>query len=415
LEIKEELERILASSPFQNSRRYPTFLRYVVEKALSGKSEDLKERTLGVEVFHRPADYDTNADPVVRFSAGEVRRRIAQFYQENDRHGRIEIGLPLGAYVPQFSRAQSPEEEKPAYRDMVVPPSAENEGNTHEQLPPAPALEVLKDDSLSSRPFSRASFLSGLFIGFLIVAAVALSGYFFLPALPRHQSRTAVNELWGPLLTNPDAAIISVGRTHVDVTDRPEPPNATIEQHILRPEARISLAAVQAVSEVAGYLQTQRKQFRVHEAYTDTLQDFHRRPVVLVSGYNNLWTMRLLKPLRFHLGQTGSLHYIVDGEHPERQDWGVDFDIPYLQQTTDYAIIGRFYDPTTDGPVVIIAGIGSNGSQAAGEFIVSPDGLEALIRTAPRGSLDQNFEAVLKVEVIGGNTGAATVVASQFW
>jgi hypothetical protein len=415
LEIKEELERILASSPFQNSRRYPTFLRYVVEKALLGKSEDLKERTLGIEVFHRPVDYDTNADPVVRFSAGEVRRRIAQFYQENGRNGRIEIGLPLGAYVPQFSRAQSLEEEKPAYRDIVASPTAETEADTHEQPPPAHTLEVLKGDLPSRRPFSRASFLSGLLIGVLVVAAIALSGYFFLPAAPRHQSRTPINELWSPLLNNPDATIISVGRTHVEDTDRPEPPNATIEQHILRPEARISLAAVQAVSQVAGYLQTQHKQYRVHEAYSNTLQDFHRRPVVLVAGYNNLWTMRLLKPLRFHLEQTGSLHYIVDEQHTERRDWSVDFDIPYLQQTTDYAIIGRFYDPTTDGPVVIVAGIGSNGSQAAGEFIVSPEGLEALARAAPNGSLDQNFEAVLKVEVIGGNTGAATVVASQFW
>ena len=96
LEVKEELERILASPPFRNSRRYPALLRYVVEKTLSGEIVDLKERTLGIEVFHRTADYDTNADPVVRFSAGEIRRRIAQFYQEQDGHGPIEIALPIG-------------------------------------------------------------------------------------------------------------------------------------------------------------------------------------------------------------------------------------------------------------------------------------------------------------------------------
>lgn len=222
-------------------------------------------------------------------------------------------------------------------------------------------------------------------------------------------------ELWGPLITSPDAVIISVGRTRVEDPDAREPLNATIEQHILRPEARISLAAVQAVSQVAGFLQTQHKQFRIHEADSNTLQDLHRRPVTLISGYNNLWTMRLLKPLRFHLDQTGSLHYIVDSQHPERREWSVDFNMPYLQETVDYAIIGRFDDPTTDGPVVIVAGIGSNGSQAAGEFMISPAALDALARYAPHHSLGENFEAVLKVEVIGGNTGAATVVASQFW
>jgi len=84
-------------------------------------------------------------------------------------------------------------------------------------------------------------------------------------------------------------------------------------------------------------------------------------------------------------------------------------------QTEDFAIVARFNDATTDGPVVVIAGIGSNGTQAAGEFIVSPDALDALARTAPHNSLNQNFEAVLKVEVVGENTGAATIVASQFW
>ena len=55
----------------------PGLLRYVVEQTLSGNEENLKERTLGVEVFRRSPDYDTNLDPVVRLSAGEVRKRLA--------------------------------------------------------------------------------------------------------------------------------------------------------------------------------------------------------------------------------------------------------------------------------------------------------------------------------------------------
>jgi hypothetical protein len=222
-------------------------------------------------------------------------------------------------------------------------------------------------------------------------------------------------EVWGPLVNNPGTVLISVGRTHVEDNEPPEPLNATIEQHILRPGARISLSSVQAISQVAGFLETQRKQFRVREAYSNSLQDFHRLPIVLISGYNNPWTLRLLAPLRFHFEQAGSLHYIVDGQHPERHDWSVDFDTPYARQTEDYAIVARFYNATTDGPVVVVAGIGSNGSQAAGEYIVSPEALQSLARSAPGGTLNQNFEAVLKVEVVAGNSGAVTVVATQFW
>jgi hypothetical protein len=410
LAVKEELDRILASPPFRNSQRYPSLLRYVVEKTLSGRHEDLKERTLGIEVFHRTADYDTNADPVVRFSAGEVRRRIAQFYQEN--HSMIEIGLPVGTYVPQFSRIGSSEKLEQPLRDEEASVSIDNDAETAAHNLHAIAHPA---DASLGRPSWRTVFLSGLLAGALVMTAVALIAHFFLPASSMPSSRTPIMELWGPLLTNPDRVLITAGRTHFDDKELPEPPDATIEEHLLRPEARLSFSAVQAISQVAGFLQTQHKQFRIHEASSNNLQDLHRLPVVLVAGYNNIWTMRLLKPLRFHFEQAGGLHYIVDTAHPERRDWSVDFNTPYVQQTADYAIVARFNDATTDGPVAVVAGIGSNGSQAAGEFIVSPDALETLARSAPHGSLDQNFEVVLKIEVIAGNTGATSVVATQFW
>jgi hypothetical protein len=415
LEVKEELERILASPPFRNSRRYPALLRYVVEKTLSGEMVNLKERTLGIEVFHRTADYDTNADPVVRFSAGEIRRRIAQFYQKHDGHGRIEIALPIGTYIPQFSRFDSQLGQEPTTSDRSPIPFDEPEAIKQEQLSPNQIIAPTQIGASPRRAVFWATFVYGLVAGILAMVAIARVSDLITSAGFRHQAKTPIMELWEPLLTNPGTVLISVGRTHFPDNDTPESPASTVEEHILRPEARISFSAVQAVSEVAGLLQTQRKQFRIHEAASNSLQDLHRLPVVLISGYNNTWTMRLLKPLRFHFEQEGSLHYIVDNEHPDRRDWSVQFDKPFAQQTEDYAIVARFKNATTDGPVVVVAGIGSNGSQAAGEFIVSPEALEALARSAPHGVLDQNFEAVLKVEVIAGNTGAATVVATQFW
>src|SRR5271165_5249311 len=64
--ILRELKKVLASPQFSSSKRYPALLQYIVEKTLDGKSDHLKERTLGVEVFDRQPAYDTNADTVVR-------------------------------------------------------------------------------------------------------------------------------------------------------------------------------------------------------------------------------------------------------------------------------------------------------------------------------------------------------------
>src|ERR1017187_4437648 len=100
--VLKELDAILASYHFRGSKRYPALLKYVVDAALDGHSGELKERTLGVEVFGRDPNYDTSADPVVRLSAGEVRKRIAQYYHENGNGTRVQIELPLGSYVPEF-------------------------------------------------------------------------------------------------------------------------------------------------------------------------------------------------------------------------------------------------------------------------------------------------------------------------
>ena len=80
--VRAQLERILLSTPFRSSKRYPAFLRYVVEQELNGASSELKERTIAIEVFGKDPYYDPGADPVVRISAGEVRKRLAQYYQE---------------------------------------------------------------------------------------------------------------------------------------------------------------------------------------------------------------------------------------------------------------------------------------------------------------------------------------------
>jgi hypothetical protein len=64
--------------------------------------ESLKERSLGVEVFGRDPNYDTNQDPVVRSTAGEVRKRLAQYYLEAEHRDEIRISLPPGSYNPEI-------------------------------------------------------------------------------------------------------------------------------------------------------------------------------------------------------------------------------------------------------------------------------------------------------------------------
>src|ERR1700704_4175336 len=106
--IEEQVERLLQNPYFSHSRRFPMFLRFVVRHTLAGQADAVKERTLGVEIFGRHADYDTSSDPIVRVTAAEIRKRIAQYYQEPGHDAELRVSLPAGSYVPQFHWPQVP-------------------------------------------------------------------------------------------------------------------------------------------------------------------------------------------------------------------------------------------------------------------------------------------------------------------
>src|SRR5258706_12869793 len=113
---------MLVNPHFSHSKRYPALLRYVVEQALAGHTDQIKERTLGIEVFGRTPDYDTNQDPVVRTTAGEIRKRIAQYYHEPGHQDELRIELPCGSYVPEFHMPVQLERPAPVLPEPMAPP-----------------------------------------------------------------------------------------------------------------------------------------------------------------------------------------------------------------------------------------------------------------------------------------------------
>lgn len=145
-EIAAQLQRILASPSFRNSKRNTQFLRFVVEKALAGSTAEIKERLIGVEVFERPHDYDVTTDPIVRGAAVELRRRIAQYYAEPDHAGELRVELPLGSYVPLFHWPKGANKERQELGAVeTVPRGAKGESVAAAHAEPAYTTEAESD------------------------------------------------------------------------------------------------------------------------------------------------------------------------------------------------------------------------------------------------------------------------------
>jgi TolB-like protein/Flp pilus assembly protein TadD len=105
--VRAELEKILASSGFRNADRMARFLRFVVERTLDGKLDDLKEYSIGMEVFDRGASFDPRLDPVVRVEARRLRKKIEEYYEGEGARAPIRIELPKGGYAVEFEQPTS--------------------------------------------------------------------------------------------------------------------------------------------------------------------------------------------------------------------------------------------------------------------------------------------------------------------
>jgi Tol biopolymer transport system component len=112
--IEAQLRKILASQTFNKADRASRFLRFVVRQFLEGKSSELKEYVVGVEVLGRTPDFDPRVDTTVRAEAKRLRTRLDEYYASVGKHDKIRITIPKGTYVPSFDLNGLPPNNTPA-------------------------------------------------------------------------------------------------------------------------------------------------------------------------------------------------------------------------------------------------------------------------------------------------------------
>ena len=175
--IRQHLKQVLASHVFAGSKRTQDFLELIVNHALEGEFDQLRERMIGAEMFGRPIGYDTGSDSVVRVKATDVRKKLAQYYAETREQTPIRIELPSGSYVPRFhfeqlhsSASSETENQKaaatfqPTWQERPLQAATPVEGAEAAQTP-TPGLR------LSPR------LLAGIALGLAVIVAVGYAGF----------------------------------------------------------------------------------------------------------------------------------------------------------------------------------------------------------------------------------------------
>jgi hypothetical protein len=404
--VRSQLEKIVSDGRFAASKRYPHLLRYIVEQTLGGNEDDLKERTLGVEVFHRPPDYDTNLDPVVRLCAAEVRKRLAQYYQSPAHRGELRIDLNPGSYVPVFSHSAVDAPIVEAIPPEVIPPDV-----------PSKAEQVSQPKRSRNVNWPAGSIAAGVIIAVIL---------FFGARHWRHlgKQKSALEEVWSPLLTSSKPILLCVGETelyapHDSLTElQSGADDDSFHQAFADKNDFVPFSDVQILSRFVSLTGAHGHAFRVQSSRTTISSQLREGPVVLIGALNNDWTLNRTSSLRFHLeGPEGPdrVYWIADTQHPESRAWQVRAQAPRSHVVKDYAIAARFSDESTGQVVLVAAGIAGSGTRAAGEFLTDEASLKQMADGAGVDWGQRNFEVVLSSQVVNGMQGRPKVEAIAFW
>jgi hypothetical protein len=398
-EVREQLSRLLGSPFFSHSKRFPTFLRFVVEQTLAGKSENIKERTLGIEVFGRDAEYDTASDPIVRVTAAEIRKRVALYYQEPPHDQELRIALSSGSYIPQFLWPRGAND--PVLKEMTVA-AAEDVAPAEILRPPHPVL-------------GRRH--SPLVLALTCMAVAVLSAGGVLLWQTTH--RSTLDFFWGPVLETKDPVLLCIADqlqySSIVLRDASEPAHQVTLSDKL---TAIVIDDVNSTIKVAGILQSSGKQYSLKGEGTTNLEDLRNGPTVFIGAFDNAWTLRMTNQLRYHFANDTQMTKmsIVDRTAPSQSQWVLDRSVQMATNNyRDYAIIARFTNSDTGKLAVVVAGIGRGGTIAAGEFLTDAGEIAQLQRAAQAAGNKKNIEVVLSTQIIDGEPGTPKMEGAYFW
>lgn len=137
---------------------------------------------------------------------------------------------------------------------------------------------------------------------------------------------------------------------------------------------------------------------------------------MLIGAYDNAWTMRLTRDLPFGFEYDNNhVRRLVDRKNAERKSWTLQWEVPHSKLAQDYAIVARIHGNVTEQPVIVLAGILGQGTEAVGELVSNPVYLNAMLEKTPKNWDQMNLEAVIETYVIEGHPGPPTVIAIETW
>ncbi|MFL6213530.1 MAG: hypothetical protein ACJ74J_06500 [Blastocatellia bacterium] len=426
-----QLERILQSQIMHGSESLRAFLRFVVQKALDQQEDQLKEYTIATEVFGRGEQYSPRTDSVVRVQASRLRSKLQEYYFTEGKCDSVLIELPKGHYTPSFSYFQQQGNGAP-----VALPELKDEPVKEDSLAPISAVSAP-----ATRPAQEMLRRVGVpVLIFVLLAAVALLAFDNVSRRSQANDGSGakiINEwgtIWRPFLNGESPTLLVLSNPPVYRFTNPADPEAITRRALTlppeqtsaltealgdkfivknNPAPRIALCVDEytGMGEAIGLYQVTAlfgsggRNVLLKQSRTVSAEDLKSHNVItLGSVWTNEWSGKL--PINEDFMHTGSATIINHNPQPgEEREYRPAFDVAG-KLVEDYALITLKPNISDKNTVMVLAGIHSEGTQAAAEFATTKEYIkmldERLRQIGGASGPPQYYQALLKVAVDNG-------------
>ena len=425
---REVLDELLESETFARSDQLRSFLAYIGDMAISGRSREITEYLIAVEALHRPADFSPSADSSVRSHAHELRRKLQKYYEVENPRAEIRVVLPKGVYCPRFVLR----DEAAGFAEAAeLAAIASKPELVIGETPLAPALptEIIPAPPPVLSPAANGSRWRTLALA-LCLAAIPVAAWLGYSA--GRQSAAPgfdpiLQKAWGPL-TRPDADVILCVATPLNLLvrpymsvvaeglskypappelyglfrqHRPLPPGIQLDMHPT--DNAIQMGHVSGVVTLSNALHEGHVRYQVLPERSARVTAMRGRNVILVGDPQDS------EAAAFYLDSTPvTLEYdrelddvVVRDRRPGRQKTYAPIRGQDRKYTEVYGLITVTPTPdaTADQRTVVISGLTSVGAQGAAEFFASAKSMQSLLdrfRAEGRPTFPSGYQVVIR-------------------
>jgi hypothetical protein len=426
--LRQHLQEIIEGTAFRGSHRSGQFLKHIVEQAIAGNFDSLKERAIGIELFGRSPSYDTSEDAIVRVTASDVRKRLLQHYGKYGTASEIRLSLPSGSYIPEVHRDSQP--IGPLATPVVAPSEPILASATDQALAETPQL-ALHPQTVGSLHISK-----WVVFGVLLAALNLAAWVVFWNHSSRIAPRSSSILPWSGLFRSSGSTKVITSDSNIEKIERlsGEPVSLSDyanQQYIPNPSAlppeilrfckdflRGDLAPtvdLGVVARIAALAQTSSskidvrgaREIRLSDVYTD--EDF----IFLGSPRSNRWASLFNDQLDFQF-VLDNQREIIRNVHPRPTEK------PFYVPTAggyatgqSFATISFIGNPGRSGQVLLLAGANAEGTAATGELVADRQRLSSELKScgiSPSGPI-RHFQLLLALNTMAGSPSDVKVIA----